>query len=119
MDAERHGEGGAAGARCLLAEHGRGKEVGAAAAVLLVVFDPEEAKRAHAGPDGLGDLPRFLPLVDAGLDLLLDEGAYRLAEHLVLLAEYLHAPLPHFALTASLSTPPSAERVRASANTTT
>jgi hypothetical protein len=119
VDAERHGEGGAAGARRFLAEHGRGEEVGAAAAVLLVVLDAEEAERPHAGPDRLGDLPGLLPFLDMGLYLLLDEGAHRLAEHVVLFVEDLHVALPHLALTASRSTPPSAERVRASANTTT
>jgi len=61
------------------------------------------------------DLARLLPLLDVRLDLLLNEGAHRLAEHVVLLVEDLHAlkstlayslPSPPPAFTASRSTAP-------------
>jgi hypothetical protein len=79
----------------LLAEDGGGEHVGARAAVLLVVLHPEEAQRAHPGPDGLGDLAGLLPLLDVGLDLLLDERPHRLPEHLVVLVEDLHGDLSY------------------------
>src|SRR4030095_16162156 len=58
--------------------------------VLLVVLHAEEAQLAHAGPYGLGNLPRCLPLLDVRLDLLLHDGPTRLPNHLVVLVENLH-----------------------------
>src|SRR5882724_6294329 len=115
----RHGQGSRARARHLLAQHHGGLEVGAHPPVFLVVLHPEEAQLAHARPDGLRNLPRLLPILDVRFDLLLDERAHRLPEHVVLLIEDLHLPSPHRALTASRSTPPSAVRGTASAKTTT
>ena len=51
VHAHRHGERARARARHLLVEHRGGEEVGAGAAVLLVVLHAEEAELAHARPD--------------------------------------------------------------------
>jgi len=80
-----------AGARALLVQDRRGEQVGAGASVLLVVLDAQEAELAHAPPDGLRDAAGGLPRLDVRHDLPLDEGAHRRAEHLVVLAEDLHA----------------------------
>src|SRR5262249_53291037 len=76
--------------------------------VLLVVLHSEEAQLAHARPDGTRDLSRLLPLFDVRLHFLFHEGAHGLPEHVVLLAEDLHRVSPHWPLTASRSTAPSA-----------
>ena len=94
LHAHRHGERRAARAPHLLAEDGGGQEVRAAAPVLFVVLDADEAQPAHARPDGLGDLARLLPLLDVRRHFPVDEGAHRLPEHLVLFREDLHGEHP-------------------------
>src|SRR5262249_9623174 len=65
-------------------------EVGAAATVLLVVFQAEEPELAQARPDRPRHPARRFPLLDVRHDLALDELPHRRAEHLVLLVEDLH-----------------------------
>ena len=74
----------------LLADHHVVAEVGRApAAVLLVELEAEQSLRAGLGPDLAVDDPVLLPLVVVGDDLLVEEGADRVAEGLVLLVEDL------------------------------
>ena len=79
---------GAAGAGQLL-DPDRVVQVGAAlAAELLGELEAEEAELGAAGVELAGEFARRLPLVDVGRDLLDDEAADRLAQLLVLLAEW-------------------------------
>src|SRR5262249_40900776 len=110
LHSHRHGEGAGARARHLLAQDHGGEEVGSRPTVPLVVLHSEKAQLPHARPNGTRDLPRLLPLFDVRLHFLLHEGAHGLPEHIVLLAEDLHHVSPHWALTASRSTAPSAVR---------
>src|SRR5262249_11519061 len=84
----------AAGARELLDPDRVMDVVAALAAVLRLVLEAEEAELAAAVVELAGKLPRLLPFVDVGSDLVGDEAADRLAELLVLLAEgRQHRPL--------------------------
>src|SRR5207245_4133412 len=117
VDADGHGERARPRARALLVEHGRSQEVGAGAAVLVVVLDAEQPQLAHARPDRARQAPGRLPLLDVRHDLLLDERPHRRPEHFMLLVEDFHA-VAHFVLTASRSTAPSAVRGSGSGNAT-
>src|SRR4029453_13361729 len=98
VHADGHGEGAGARARALLVQHRRGQHVGARPAVLLVVLHPQQPQRAHARPDPARHPPRRLPLLDVRRDLLLDKAPHRAPEHLVLLVEDFHRPLPSIPL---------------------
>ena len=88
----------------LLADHRVVAEVGrAAAAVLLVELEAEQALRAGLGPDLAVDDAVGLPLVVVRHDLLVEEGADGVAEGLVLVVEEL-APVDSASCSA-LTTP--------------
>jgi hypothetical protein len=61
--------------------------VTALAAVLGLVLEAEETKLPAAVVELARELPRLLPLVDVGRDLLADEAADRLTQFLVLFGE--------------------------------
>src|SRR5262249_31535277 len=87
-----HAEGHAAGtaARHLLAHHNGRETTAARAAVLHGELEAEESQLAQATPERLRDLSRDFPLVDVRNDLLLDEGAHALPQHLMLLTEHAY-----------------------------
>src|SRR5438445_13621867 len=84
VDADGHGEGARARAGTLLVQHHRRAEVGAAPAVLLVVFDTEEPELAQARPDRPRHPAGRFPLLDVRHDLALDELPDRCTEPFVL-----------------------------------
>src|SRR3989475_12644169 len=91
VDADGHRERARARPRALLVQDRRREQVGAGAAVLLVVLDSQEAALAPAPPDGLRDAAGGLPRLDVRHHLPLDEGAHRRAEHVVMLGEDFHS----------------------------
>src|SRR6266849_3795878 len=91
VDADGHRERAGPRPRALLVQDRRGEQISAGAAVLLVVLDAQEAQLAHARPDRLRNATGRFPRLDVRHDLPLDEGAHRRAEHLMVLAEDLHA----------------------------
>ena len=59
-------------------------EVAAGPAPALGVVQPEEPELAAAAEHVVGEVSGFLPLVDVGPQLLVDEAAHRLAQLVVL-----------------------------------
>src|SRR5262249_27969468 len=94
VDADRHRERPRARARALFVQHGRHHDVGAGAAVLLVVLEAQEAQLAHATEDRLGHLPRVLPGLHVRHDLFLHERPHRRSKHIVLIVEDFHGKPP-------------------------
>jgi hypothetical protein len=84
-DPGRHAGRPAAGQ--LLEEDGLVDRSGGGTAVLLLVLQTEQVKRAEALEEIAGELPLGLPLIDPGPDLFLNELADRSPEGFVLSAE--------------------------------
>jgi hypothetical protein len=78
---------GRAAAGQLLEEDGLVDRPGGGAAVLLLVLQAEQVKRAEALEEIAGELPFGLPLIDPGPDFFLNELADRSPKRFVLAAE--------------------------------
>jgi hypothetical protein len=87
MHQDAHGQAAGAAPSQLLAEDDGAPDIGAGAAVLFVVADPQKAQFTHSSVDVFGEDAGGFPLVHVGVEFLFDEASDSLAEDTMLFRE--------------------------------